>query len=246
MNESLYDTSVVISSMTSCMVARVGPHSDIANLAKHSSVPVLNALSNDFHPLQIIADFLTIHEAFPASQSATADLGLSGLKVAWVGDSNNVLFDLATACVKMGVDIAVASPKGFGIPESMRQLITSASAGVGSPGSLSETIVPEEAIKNADILVTDTWISMGQEEEKQKRLQAFAGYQITNELAKRGGAKEGWKFMHCLPRHPEEVADEVFYSPRSLVFPEAENRVWAAVCELLPFSYPCRCYADLN
>ena len=246
MNESLYDTSVVISSMTSCMVARVGPHSDVANLAKHSSVPVLNALSNDFHPLQTIADFLTIHEAFPASQSATADLGLNGLKVAWVGDSNNVLFDLATACVKMGVDIAVASPKGFGIPESMKQLITSASAGVGSPGTLSETTVPEEAIKNADILVTDTWISMGQEEEKQKRLQAFAGYQITNELAKRGGAKEGWKFMHCLPRHPEEVADEVFYSPRSLVFPEAENRLWAAVCELLPLPYPCRFYADLN
>ena len=92
-------------------------------------------------------------------------------------------------------------------------------------------MVPEEAIKDADVLVTDTWISMGQESEKKKRLDAFAGYQITNDLAKRGGAKEGWKFMHCLPRHPEEVADEVFYSPRSLVFPEAENRLWAAVCE---------------
>jgi ornithine carbamoyltransferase len=215
------------------MVARVGPHSDVTGLAEHSTVPVINALSDDFHPLQTIADFLTIHEAFPSSQSSNKSLNLSGLKVAWVGDSNNVLFDLAIGCVKTGVDIAVASPQGYGIPDHMRQLINSAASGVASPGKLSETTVPEEAIKNADILVTDTWISMGQEAEKQKRLKAFAGYQITNELAKRGGAKEGWKFMHCLPRHPEEVADEVFYSPRSLVFPEAENRLWAAVGELL-------------
>ncbi|QUC23853.1 uncharacterized protein UV8b_08094 [Ustilaginoidea virens] len=234
-NESLHDTSVVISSMTSCMVARVGPHSDVAGLAKHSSVPVINALSNDFHPLQTIADFLTIHETFPASSLSGNSLGLSGLKIAWVGDSNNVLFDLAIACVKMGVHIAVASPKGYGIPEGMKKLITSAATGVESPGKLTETTIPEEAINGADVLVTDTWISMGQESEQKKRLKAFEGYQITNELAKRGGAKEGWKFMHCLPRHPEEVADEVFYSPRSLVFPEAENRLWAAVAALEGF-----------
>ncbi|KAK0386554.1 hypothetical protein NLU13_6389 [Sarocladium strictum] len=232
-NESMYDTSVVISSMTACMVARVNGHEEVAELAKHSSVPVINALSDAYHPLQTIADFLTIHEAFPSSSGS--GLGLNGLKVAWVGDSNNVLFDLATGCVKAGVDIAVASPKGFGIPDSMRAVITGAAKGVDSPGKLSETTVPEEAIKDADILVTDTWISMGQESEKQKRLEAFAGYQITNELAKRGGAKEGWKFMHCLPRHPEEVADEVFYSPRSLVFPEAENRLWAAIAALEAF-----------
>jgi ornithine carbamoyltransferase len=213
------------------MVARVGPHSDVANLAKDSSVPVINALSDDFHPLQIIADFLTIHEAFPSLSGFGAGLGLNGMKVAWIGDSNNVLFDLAIGCVKMGVDIAVASPTGFGIPEAMRQLILSAAKGVQSPGKLIETTVPEDAIKDADVLVTDTWVSMGQEAETQKRLTAFAGYQITNDLAKRGGAKEGWRFMHCLPRHPEEVADEVFYSARSLVFPEAENRLWAAVCK---------------
>lgn len=234
-NESLYDTSVVISSMTSCMVARVGPHSDVADLAKHSTVPVINALSADFHPLQTIADFLTIHEAFTASPArgagSTPGLGLEGLKIAWVGDSNNVLFDLAIGAVKLGVNISVASPEGFGIPTAMRDLINSAAEGVSSPGKLSETTIPEEAIKDADIIVTDTWVSMGQEEEKAKRLKAFAGYQITNELAKRGGAKPDWKFMHCLPRHPEEVADEVFYSPRSLVFPEAENRLWAAIGE---------------
>ncbi|KAL2197256.1 Aspartate/ornithine carbamoyltransferase [Corynascus similis CBS 632.67] len=235
-NESLYDTSVVISSMTSCMVARVGAHKEVVDLAAHSSVPVINALSSDYHPLQTIADFQTIHEHFPARTSPSgSSLGLEGLKVAWVGDSNNVLFDLAIGCVKMGVDIAVASPAGYGIPDAMRQVILAAGEGVAQPGRLSETQVPEEAIKDADILVTDTWVSMGQEEESQKRLKAFAGYQITNELAKRGGAKPDWKFMHCLPRHPEEVDDEVFYGPRSLVFPEAENRLWAAVAALEAF-----------
>lgn len=232
-NESLYDTSLVISSMTSCMVARVGPHSDVAGLAKNSAVPVINALSDLYHPLQIIADFLTIHEVHPSSSPT---LGLEGLKIAWIGDANNVLFDLAIAAMKLGVHISVAAPKGYTIPESMRQVILSAGKGVASPGTLSETHVPEEAIKDADILVTDTWVSMGQEEETTKRLKAFDGYQITKELAKRGSAKENWKFMHCLPRHPEEVTDEVFYSPRSLVFTEAENRLWAAICQSLPIT----------
>ena len=232
-NESIYDTSVVISSMTAGIVARVKDHSEVADLAKYSSVPVINALSSDFHPMQIIADYLTIHETFPSSSSK--GLGLEGVKIAWIGDSNNVLFDLAIASIKLGVHISVASPKGYTIPDSMRSLILSAAEGVSSPGKLTETNVPEEAIKDSDILVTDTWVSMGQEEESARRLKAFEGYQITNELAKRGGAKEGWRFMHCLPRHPEEVADEVFYSTRSLVFPEAENRLWAAVSALEGF-----------
>lgn len=237
MNESLYDTSVVISSMTSCMVARVGPHSDVADLAKYSSVPVINALSNDYHPLQTIADFLTIHEAYRSlsspsqSSSPTPSLGLEGLKIAWVGDSNNVLFDLAMGAIKLGVNISIASPEGYTIPPRMREIITSSASGVSSPGKLFETNVPEEAIKDADIIVTDTWVSMSFESETAERMKAFAGYQVTNDLAKRGGAKPDWKFMHCLPRHKEEVADEVFYSPRSLVFPEAENRLWAATCK---------------
>ena len=214
--------------MTSCMVARVGAHSDITGLAEYSSVPVINALSSDFHPLQSIADFQTIHEAFSPSTASTG-LGVEGLKVAWVGDSNNVLFDLASACIKMGVDVSVAAPEGYGIPEAMRKHILAAGEGIAKPGRLSETTVPEEAVKDADVIVTDTWISMGQEEETAKRLKAFKGYQVTNDLAERGGAKPGWKFMHCLPRHPDEVDDEVFYGPRSLVFDEGENRLWAAV-----------------
>lgn len=233
-NESFYDTAVVISSMVSCIVARVSKHSDVADLAKHSSVPVINGLCDSFHPLQIITDFLTIYEAFP-SRASLSSLGLEGLKIAWVGDANNVLFDMAIAATKMGVDMSVAMPRGYEIPTPMLELIKKSGEGVSRPGKLTQTNVPEEAVKDADVLVTDTWISMGQEAEKIERLKAFEGFQITSELAKRGGAKEDWKFMHCLPRHPEEVADEVFYSSRSLVFPEAENRLWAAISALESF-----------
>lgn len=235
-NESLYDTAVVVSSMVSCIVARVNKHEEVANLAKHSTVPVINALCDSFHPLQIIADFLTIYENFPSNASAgLSSLGLNGLKIAWVGDANNVLFDMAIAAAKMGVDLAVATPKGYEIPPAMLQIIEQARSGVPSPGKLTQTNVPEEAVKDADVLVTDTWVSMGQEKEKAERMRAFQGFQVTSELAKRGGAKPNWKFMHCLPRHPEEVSDEVFYSNRSLVFPEAENRLWAAISALEAF-----------
>ena len=238
-NESLYDTTLVISSMVSAWVARVGPHSDVASIAKHSMVPVINALSDKFHPLQTIADLLTIHEAFPSTpqpgKSLATGLGLEGLKIAWVGDANNVLFDLAIGAAKLGIDVAVATPAGYEIPDSMRQLIDESAAESKSGSRLTTTNVPEEAVKGADILVTDTWISMGQESEKAKRVKEFEGFQVTTELAKRGGAKEGWKFMHCLPRHAEEVSDEVFYSSRSLVFPEAENRLWAAMSALEAF-----------
>ena len=215
--------------MTSCMVARVGPHSDVAELARHSSVPVINALSNDFHPLQTIADFLTIHETFPAAEGSSAVVP-PGLKIAWVGDANNVLFDLAIASVKLGAHIAVATPAGYGIPGPFAELIASQAGASATPGALTQHEgAPEEAVRDADLIVTDTWVSMGQEDEARRRLRDFAGFQVTEALARRGGAKPAWKFMHCLPRHPEEVADEVFYSPRSLVFPEAENRLWAAV-----------------
>jgi ornithine carbamoyltransferase len=232
-NESLYDTSVIISSMVQAIVARVNGHADVADLAKHSSVPVINALSDAFHPLQTIADYLTIYETYPSpSASPDSGLGLDGLKIAWVGDANNVLYDLAIGAMKLGIHVSVATPKGYEIPDNMRQIIKRAGEGVSSPGSLSETNVPEEAVKDADILVTDTWVSMGQEDEKAQRMKAFEGFQITNDLAKRGGAKDGWHFMHCLPRHPEEVEDAVFYSPKSLVFQEGENRLYAAICKL--------------
>jgi len=227
-NETLHDTSVVVSSMVSAIVARVNAHDMVAGLAKHSSVPVINALSDDFHPLQTIADLLTIHEAFP--NKTGRGLGLEGLKIAWIGDANNVLFDLAIGAAKLGMNISVATPKGYEIPDRMRKLINIATSGEVKH-LLTETNVPQEAVKDADILVTDTWVSMGQEAETQKRLKDFADFQVTPELAERGGAKKDWKFMHCMPRHQEEVSDAVFYSPKSLVYTEAENRLWAAICK---------------
>ncbi len=224
-NELLYDTSKVISSMVSGIVARVGPHQDIVDLAKASSVPVINALCDTYHPMQIIADFATLTQAF----KIPAD-GLKGLKIAWVGDANNVLYDMCIGARKLGIEMAVATPKGYGIPAKMKNVFD-----IAGKGELQETNVPEEAVKNADIIVTDTWVSMGQEEEARKKLKDFAGYQVTEEMAKKGGAKESWKFMHCLPRHAEEVSDEVFYGERSLVFPEAENRLWSAIATLEGF-----------
>lgn len=235
-NESLRDTGVVVSSMVDGIVARVGPHSDVAGLAQFSSVPVINALSDKYHPLQTLADYLTVLEGFGGTANgAKDDLGLQGLKIAWVGDANNVLFDLAIGAMKLGIDVAVATPEGYGIPHDIHAVISKAALTTPKGGKLSETSVPEEAVKRADLIVTDTWISMGQEEESARRLKAFAGFTVTENLAKRGGAKDEWKFMHCLPRHPEEVSDEVFYGPRSLVFPEAENRLWSAIAALEGF-----------
>ena len=188
--------------MVAAIVARVGPHSDVAGLAKNSTVPVINALSEDAHPLQTVADFLAIHEAFQSSPrkqiSGSPGLGIEGLKIAWIGDSNNVLYDLACGAAKLGVDIAVATPKGYGIPDRMRKMIQHAEAEAKSGSKLVETHIPEEAVRNADVLVTDTWVSMGQEEEKAKRLKAFEGFQITDELARKGGANPGWKVSHIM------------------------------------------------
>ena len=248
-NESVQDSAIIISSMTAAIVARVKAHSEVMELAKHSSVPVINALSDDFHPLQTVADFLTLFECMEGVKGAQNNnrgaaaargvpgLGLEGLKLAWVGDANNVLFDLAIAAGKMGVHLAVATPEGYGVPPQMKEFIRSAGADASvQQGDLIETRVPEEAVKDADVILTDTWVSMGQEAESKKRIEAFRGFQVTSELAKRGGAKPGWKFMHCLPRHQEEVSDEVFYNPaRSLVWTEAENRLWAMIAVLEAF-----------
>ena len=238
-NESLYDTSVVVSSMVSAWVARVNKHSDVADIAKHSTVPVINALSDLFHPLQTLADLLTLLDAFPSTASprrpALDSLGLEGLKVAWVGDANNVLFDLAIAASKLGITMSVATPTGYHVPSSMLELIKSNAREGGQPAKLTTTVVPEEAIHKANVIVTDTWTSMGQEAESSKRRKDFEGFQVTMDLARRGGANQDWRFMHCLPRHPEEVDDEVFYGPKSLVFPEAENRLWAAMAALEGF-----------
>lgn len=197
-------------------------------------MPIINALSDKYHPTQILADLMAIHEHVHHRQSKTPDQytahtqhpreTLKGLKCAWVGDANNILQEILVAFPKCGISVAAACPPGYTCDDDVVAIAKADAAKTGA--SVSFTTKPEEAIQDCDIIVTDTWVSMGQEEEKKKRLQEFAGYQVTMDLAKRGGAKPDWFFMHCLPRKPEEVDDEVFYSDRSIVFPEAENRKW--------------------
>ncbi|TXT13078.1 hypothetical protein VHUM_01479 [Vanrija humicola] len=243
-NETLEDSARVISSMVDGIMARVGAHSEIETLAQYSSVPVINALSDLYHPTQILADILTLVETYseiavpeelfdvPNAHSAVrqwvndnVDVAsvLKDKKVAWVGDTNNIINEIIVTLPRLGATVSVASPKGYDkVDPRVWDRITDA----GTESKIILTNSPAEALKDADVVVTDTWISMGQEDEKAARISAFAGYQLTNELINGSGAKPDWKFLHCLPRKQEEVNDEVFYGDRSLVFPEAENRKW--------------------
>ncbi|KAL0077250.1 ornithine carbamoyltransferase [Phycomyces blakesleeanus] len=237
-NESLLDTSRVISSMVNGIMARVNGHEEIELLAKESTVPVINALSSKYHPTQILADLMTMHEHFHNHRNSNNGNAkgqysahtqhpsetLPGLRVAWVGDANNILQEMLVSFPKLGISIAAACPPNYVCDKDVVEIAKADAKKTGA--TVFFTTSPEEAIKDADVLVTDTWVSMGQEDEKAIRLKEFAGYQVTMDLAKRGKAKPDWVFMHCLPRKQEEVDDEVFYSDRSLVFPEAENRKW--------------------
>ncbi|PWN51817.1 ornithine carbamoyltransferase [Violaceomyces palustris] len=237
-NESLYDTAKVVSSMVDGIMARVGAHDEVETLAANSTVPVVNALSARYHPTQILADLQTMLEIYPASRtsrSASLLAPLAGLKVAWVGDSNNILNDMLVAYPRLGINLSVATPKGpnyqrdevvWGTMQDGLHAMTKNPTDGVTQGIVTWSNDPAEAVRDADIIVTDTWISMGDEATKEQRLRDFAGFQVTEELARRGGAKPDWKFMHCLPRKGDEVDDQVFYSDRSVVFPEAENRKW--------------------
>lgn len=235
-NETTHDTAAVMSTMVSGIFCRVHQHSDIVEFTKSSTVPVINALSTDYHPLQTIADFQSLTAALAPGSTSDSTLGLEGKKVAWVGDANNVCFDLASAALMTGIKMSVAAPAGYGIPDPMRDIINGCARNTNTPGELIETTVPEEAVKDADVIVTDTWTSMGWEGETAERLKAFEGFQVTEELAKKGGANKNWILLHCLPRHSEEVSDEVFYGPRSWVLNEAQNRIWSAMGMPLPSS----------
>ncbi|XP_070799521.1 ornithine transcarbamylase, mitochondrial [Pituophis catenifer annectens] len=219
-NENISNTARVLSTMTDAILARVYKHHDLITLAEEAIIPVINGLSDFDHPIQILADYLTLQEHYRS---------LNGLTLSWIGDGNNVLNSILLSAAKFGMNLHVATPKGFEPDPIVIKIAEEYSIKYGT--KLLLTTNPLEAAKGASVLITDTWISMGQEEEKQKRLKAFQGYQITMETVQE--AASDWTFLHCLPRKPEEVNDEVFYSPKSLVFQEAENRKWTIMAVMV-------------
>ena len=207
--ETIADTARVLSRYVHGITARVHSHGTVLQLAEHASVPVINALSDWEHPLQILADLQTMSQNFQA---------LDGLQIGWIGDGNNVCNSLILASAIMGMDIIVASPPGYG-PKA--EILEEARALGGSPRVVEE---PTAAAEGADVLVTDTWVSMGDEAEEAERLRVFGRYQINSELMDLAG--EEAIALHCLPAHRgQEITDEVMDGPRSRVFDEAENRM---------------------
>jgi ornithine carbamoyltransferase len=211
--EEVRDVARVISSMCDAIMARVYGHHLLIELAANSTVPIINGLSDWSHPCQALSDVMTIKEHFRK---------LAGLKLAFVGDGNNVARSVMHACAKTGIAFAIASPEGYefdeGLVESAREL------GKQQSASITMTDRPAEAVADADIVYTDVWTSMGQEAEQAEREEAFAGFQVTPELMQY--AKPTAMVMHCLPAHRNvEIADEVVDGPQSLIFRQAENRL---------------------
>ncbi len=236
--ESIRDSATVLSRFNSLILARVFGHEVIEEFAKYSTVPVINALSSMHHPLQILADFMTLQEQFGVELQS--DQG-GPLTLGWVGDGNNVSHDIILGAPLLGMNVQFSAPLGYEAAKDVvkKGLINADKFAEGVPNKPKPKILlmkgPNDAIRGADVIITDTWVSMGQERDALKRKEAFKGYQVTLDLANQ--ARPNWKFMHCLPRHKEEVSDDVFYSKqRSIVWDEAENRMWtvmAVMCSML-------------
>jgi len=214
--ESLADTARVLSRMVDAIMIRTDDHAKIEELAHHATVPVINGLTDQCHPSQIMADLLTIEEQGKS---------LNGLELAWLGDGNNVLHSILEAAGLLGFNVRVGTPQGY---EPDDRFVAQARA---AGGTVTLTRDAAEAANGADIVVTDTWVSMGQDHAHNK-LAAMAPYQVNAALM--AGAKPDARFLHCLPAHVgEEVDAEVFESDRSVVFDEAENRIHAQKSVLL-------------
>ena len=211
--EPLKDVARNLDRWTNAIVARTFSHQTIEDLAHWSSVPVINALSDRFHPCQALADIFTLQEKFG---------DLRGLKLAFVGDGNNVAHSLMLSSLRMGMNFSIATPRGY---EPDAEIIAQAEALAAVSGAqLMITRDPGEAVRNAQAVYTDVWTSMGQENEKRKRLSDFAKYQVNGALLSE--ASVGSVFLHCLPaKRGEEVTDEVLECPQSAVFDQAENRL---------------------
>jgi ornithine carbamoyltransferase len=212
--ESIGDVARTLSRFADAILIRTFSHSKVIELAKYSSVPVINALSDLLHPCQALADVFTVIEK--------KGHALKGLKMAYIGDGNNVCHSLMSASAKVGINLTVATPHGY---EPNEVIAEQAFADAKKAGIEIDVLNdPVIAAKDADVIYTDVWASMGQEAEKQKRLKDFNGFQINADLVKL--AKPDYIFMHCLPAHRgDEVTDEVVDSPNSVVFDQAENRL---------------------
>jgi ornithine carbamoyltransferase len=207
--ETIADTARVLSRYVQGITARVYSHNTVVQLARHASVPVVNALSDWEHPLQILADLQTMHQRFGK---------LEGLRLAWVGDGNNVCNSLILASAILGMEITVASPQGY---QPKARILEQAKSLGGWPKVVEESA---DAARGADVLVTDTWVSMGDEGQEAERLRVFGKYQVNSTLM--GLAAPEAVALHCLPAHRgQEITDEVMDGPQSAVFDEAENRM---------------------
>lgn len=214
--ESITDTAKVLSRYVDCLMIRTFSHDSIEEFAHHSTVPVINGLTDIQHPTQVMADLLTILEHKGR---------LSGIKLCYIGDgNNNMAHSLMEGAAKVGMHISIASPPGYLPIGKITEKAIEVGKQIGSTISLTND--PITAVKDADVIVTDVWTSMGQEEETEKRLKAFQSFQVNKELCKY--AKDDFIFLHCLPAHRgEEVTAEIIDGPHSVVFDEAENRLHA-------------------
>ena len=212
--EPLSDTSRVISRMVDMVMIRTFAHEKIEEFAKYSKVPVINGLTTEYHPVQLMADYLTIMEA-----------GLEkDLVVAYVGDGNNMTHSWLNLAAKLGFELRIATPKNYEVNPDILERALEMAKDSGAKISISND--PKLAVKNATVVTTDTWVSMGQEDEKEQRIKDFNGYIVDSEMMKL--AQDKAIFLHCLPAYRGyEVSEEVLEGSQSLIFDEAENRLHA-------------------
>jgi len=209
------DVAKVLDRLVDCIVARVFSHHSLELLAENTSIPIVNALSDQAHPCQALGDCLTIYERKG---------GLEGLKLAFVGDGNNIAGSLALACSSAGMDFNIASPPDYRLPEDIWNQARIMAKKRGT--TIRWTEDPEDAVSEADVVYTDVWVSMGDEEEKKERISVFSSYQVNEQLVK--FAKDDFLFMHDMPAHRgEEISDGMLEHPNSVVFHQAENRLHA-------------------
>jgi ornithine carbamoyltransferase len=209
--ETIKDTAYVLSRYLDAIMIRTFAQGDVEQLAEHASIPVINGLTDAAHPCQALADVMTIRERFGR---------LEGLKVAYLGDGNNVCASLMVACAKLGMDFVAATPAGYRPDDEAVRIAREAG------GAVELIDDPRAAAQGADVLYTDVWTSMGQDEERERRLEDLAGFGINAELV--GLADDAAIVLHCLPAHyGEEITEDVLYGPQSAVWDQAENRLHA-------------------